>query len=99
MWIPIAIVGVVVLWVVVSYNLLVRARNMVSEAWSGIDVQLKRRHDLIPNIVECVKGYSAHERELFENLSQAERRVCRGRTARTAATRSSGTFWSIGSNA
>jgi LemA protein len=71
MWIPIAIVGVLVLWVVVSYNLLVRARNIVSEAWSGIDVQLKRRHDLIPNIVECVKAYSSHERELFENVAGA----------------------------
>jgi len=59
-----------VLWVVVSYNLLVRARNMLKEAWSGIDVQLKRRHDLIPNLVESVKAYSSHERDLFENLAQ-----------------------------
>ena len=71
MWIAAVCIALLVLWVVVSYNLLVRARNLVSEAWSGIDVQLKRRHDLIPNIVECVKGYSAHERELFENVAQA----------------------------
>jgi LemA protein len=71
MWIVIAIVGLPILWAVVSYNLLVRGRNLVSEAWSGIDVQLKRRHDLIPNIVECVKAYSAHERELFEKVTES----------------------------
>lgn len=54
---------------VVSYNRLVRARNLVEEAWSGIDVQLKRRHDLIPNLVEVVKGYAGHERGLMERVS------------------------------
>jgi len=70
MFIAIAIVLLPVAWAAISYNLLVRARNLVSEAWSGIDVQLKRRHDLIPNLVECVKGYSAHEKKLFEETSQ-----------------------------
>ena len=50
---------------------MVRARNKVDEAWSGIDVQLKRRHDLIPNLVETVKGYATHEREVFEAVTQA----------------------------
>ena len=50
---------------------MVKARNKVDEAWSGIDVQLKRRHDLIPNLVETVKGYAAHEKEVFENVSAA----------------------------
>lgn len=74
MWVLIALPVLIVVWVVVSYNLLVRARNMVSEAWSGIDVQLKRRHDLIPNLVESVKAYSSHERDLFENIAKTRTR-------------------------
>jgi LemA protein len=56
-----ALLAAGVVWVVITYNLLVRARNRVDEAWSGIDVQLKRRHDLVPNLVETVKGYASHE--------------------------------------
>jgi LemA protein len=59
------------LWLVLSYNALVKARNKVDEAWSGIDVQLKRRHDLVPNLVETVKGYAAHERETLESVTAA----------------------------
>ncbi len=70
MWIAAVCIALFVLWVVVSYNLLVRARNMIREAWSGIDVQLKRRHNLIPNFVDSVKAYSSHERDLFDNLAQ-----------------------------
>jgi LemA protein len=55
---------------VVIFNRLVRGRNLVKEGWSGIDVQLKRRHDLIPNIVETVKGYAGHEKQLFEEVSR-----------------------------
>src|SRR3989304_1852105 len=69
-----AIVGVVVLIVVVVfgiYNGLVTARNRVKEGWSGIDVQLKRRADLIPNLVETVKGYAKHEKGVFENVTKA----------------------------
>ena len=51
------------LWAVITYDVLIGSRNMVDEGWSGIDVQLKRRHELIPNLVEAVKGYAAHERE------------------------------------
>lgn len=54
-----------------GYNALVRMRNQVKEAWAQIDVQLKRRHDLIPNLVETVKGYARHERETLENVIQA----------------------------
>ena len=54
-----------------TYNRLVTLRNRTKEAWSDIDVQLKRRYDLIPNLVETVKGYAAHERELFEKVTQA----------------------------
>lgn len=53
------------------YNRLVKLRTMVEEAWSGIQVQLKKRHDLIPNLVETVKGYASHERETFENVTAA----------------------------
>lgn len=60
------IVVLIALYVVYVYNGLVRARQMVQEAWSGIDVQLKRRADLIPNLVETVKGYAGHERETLE---------------------------------
>jgi LemA protein len=56
---------------VLTYNGMVGSRNRVDEAWSGIDVQLKRRHDLIPNLVETVKGYATHERGTFENVTQA----------------------------
>jgi LemA protein len=60
-----------VLFVIGIYNSLVRLRNQVDNAWSQIDVQLKRRHDLIPNLVETAKGYMKHERETFEAITQA----------------------------
>ncbi len=65
------IVAVLVLWLAGSFNALVRARNRVKEAWSDIDVQLKRRYDLIPNLVETVKGYASHEREVLESVIKA----------------------------
>jgi LemA protein len=74
MWAVLIIIAVIVLlglFLVGIYNGMVRARNRVDEAWSGIDVQLKRRHDLIPNLVETVKGYAAHEKEVFEAVTQA----------------------------
>ena len=67
----IIILVVVGLWLAGAFNLLVRSRNRVKEAWSDIDVQLKRRYDLIPNLVESVKGYAAHEREVLENVTKA----------------------------
>ena len=63
--------ALVVLWVVLTYNALVAARNKVQEAWSGIDVQLKRRHDLVPNLVETVRAYAAHERDTLEATTVA----------------------------
>ena len=67
----IVVLAVIVLGLVASYNGLVRKRNRTQEAWSQIDVQLKRRHDLIPNLVETVKGYAAHERGTFEAVTNA----------------------------
>jgi LemA protein len=67
----VAIVILLVLIFVVQYNGLVRLRNRIDNAWSQIDVQLQRRHDLIPNLVETVKGYASHERETLEKVVQA----------------------------
>lgn len=67
-WIALAVVAVVA---IMYYNRFVRLRNKVEESWSGVDVQLKRRYDLIPNLLETVKGYAKHEKELFENVTKA----------------------------
>jgi LemA protein len=69
------IVILLIVFVIAAYNGMVRSRNKVDEAWSGIDVQLKRRHDLIPNLVETVKGYAAHERETFQAVTDARVRA------------------------
>jgi LemA protein len=65
------VIVILVILLITGYNGIVSARNRVDESWSGIDVQLKRRHDLIPNLVETVKGYAAHEKEVFEKVSEA----------------------------
>lgn len=65
------IVAVVVLWAIFAYNKFVRLVQRTKEAWADIDVQLKRRYDLIPNLVETVKGYAAHERETFDAVTNA----------------------------
>lgn len=65
------VAGVIVLSIVAIYNGLIRSRNRVDESWSDIDVQLKRRHDLIPNLIETVKGYAKHEKEVFEKVTKA----------------------------
>ncbi len=71
LWIILAVVGLFALWLIALYNGLIRINNRVKESWSDIDVQLKRRHDLIPNLVESVKGYMTHERQLLENITKA----------------------------
>ena len=65
------ILGVAVIWFIAIYNGFVRLVNRVKEAWADIDVQLKRRYDLIPNLVETVKGYATHEKTAFENVTKA----------------------------
>jgi LemA protein len=67
----IAVVAVLLLYLALSYNRLVKLRNRIANAWAQIDVQLKRRYDLIPNLVETVKGYAKHERETFDRVTQA----------------------------
>jgi LemA protein len=66
-----AVLLILVLWAMGAYNGLVRLRNLVQESWRQIDVELKRRHDLIPNLVETVKGYAAHEKGVFEEVARA----------------------------
>src|SRR3989338_2465057 len=65
------VLGVVVLWVIFLFNRLITLRNRTDEAWSDIEVQMKRRYDLIPNLVESVKGYAGHEASVFENVTKA----------------------------
>src|SRR5690348_10266749 len=71
MWIIIGVVVVLVFVLVGMYNALVRLNQRVEEAWSDITVQLKRRYDLIPNLINTVKGYAKHEKEVFENVTKA----------------------------
>ncbi len=70
-WIAIGVVVLLLIFVIVAYNRLVALRNRIEAAWSQIDVQLKRRYDLIPNLIETVKGYAAHERETLEAVIAA----------------------------
>jgi LemA protein len=65
------ILVLIVVWIIAVYNGLITLKNRVDEAWSDIDVQLKRRYDLIPNLINTVKGYAAHEKELFEKVTSA----------------------------
>jgi LemA protein len=74
-WIVIGVIVLLVLALVLIYNRLVRLRNRIDAAWSQIDVQLKRRYDLIPNLLETVKGYAAHERETFEAVIKARQQA------------------------
>lgn len=79
-WIILIILAVLGVWFVSIYNKLVNQKTHVDEGWSGIDVQLKRRYDLVPNLVETVKGYSIHEKSIFENVAKA-RSVAMGATS------------------
>lgn len=74
-YIILAIVIIIVLWFALAYNGFVRLTQRVKEAWSDIDVQLKRRYDLIPNLVETVKGYAAHESGVFQNVTEMRTRA------------------------
>src|SRR5574339_486447 len=79
------IVGAVGLWLAGAYNSLVRLRNRVKEAWSDIDVQLKRRYDLIPNLIETVKGYAAHEKQTLDAVIQARAKAMGAQTVQEHA--------------
>lgn len=70
-WIIIGVLALLIIWLIAIYNGLIKSKNRVDEAWSDIDVQLKRRYDLVPNLVETVKGYARHEQETFEKVISA----------------------------
>ena len=71
LWIILGAIAIIIFWFIAVYNGLIRLKNQTDEAWSDIDVQLKRRYNLIPNLVETVKGYATHEREVFEKVTEA----------------------------
>jgi LemA protein len=79
------VLGLLVIFVIAIYNALVRLRNQVDNAWSQIDVQLKRRHDLIPNLVETAKGYMKHERGTFEAITEARSKAMGARNVSEAS--------------
>lgn len=74
------IIILLVLWVIGVYNRLIKLRNLGQNAWADVDVQLKRRYDLIPNLVNTVKGYAKHERETFENVTKARSMAAAAKT-------------------
>ena len=77
LWIiPVALV----LWIIAVYNSLIRSRTRTEEAWSDIDVQLKRRYDLIPNLLETVKGYASHEAKVFDDVTRARSEAMQAKT-------------------
>jgi LemA protein len=85
LWIALGVVALILLYGIYLFNRLVSLRNRVDNGWSQIDVQLRRRYDLIPNLVETVKGYAAHERELFERVAEARARAIGASTVRDQA--------------
>ncbi len=76
------ILGLVVLFFIYVYNSFVKLTNRVKEAWSDIEVQLKRRYDLIPNLIESVKGYAAHEKNVFESVTEARTRALEAKSVK-----------------
>jgi len=85
LWIIIAVIGVLVLWAILAYNSFVSLKNQVENSWSQIDVQLKRRTDLIPNLINTVKGYVKHERETLDAVTRARTAIMNAGSAKDAA--------------
>ena len=75
LWIVLGVIAIVIIWLIAVYNGLIKNKNRTEEAWSDIDVQLKRRYNLIPNLIETVKGYATHESETFENVVKARQQA------------------------
>jgi len=76
------VAGLIILWVILTYNRLITLKNRAKEAWSDIDVQLKRRYNLIPNLVEAVKGYASHEKGVFEKVTEARTKAMGAQTVK-----------------
>lgn len=79
------ILGIIILYIILAYNSLIRLRMRIDNAWSQIDVQLKRRYDLIPNLIETVKGYAKHEKTVFENVTKARASMLKADTLQKKA--------------
>jgi LemA protein len=84
-WTSLGALGAVVLWAIIKYNKLVRLRNRVDAVWSDIDVQLKKRHDLVPNLVEVVEAYATHERGTLDEVTEARAGAVRAESAEEQA--------------
>jgi len=82
LWVVLGILGLIILFVIFTYNMFIRLRSRVNAAWAQIDVQLRKRYDLIPNLVETVKGYAAHEREVFQKVTEARTKAIGAQTVR-----------------
>ena len=82
LYIILVVIAIIIFWAVFAYNRFVSLKNRAKEAWSDIDVQLKRRYNLIPNLVETVKGYASHERELFEKVTEARTKAMGAKTVK-----------------
>lgn len=80
LWIVIIIIAAIIIWLIATYNGLITHRNRADEAWSDIDVQLKRRYNLIPNLVQTVKAYAKHESSVFEKVTQARSQAMQAKT-------------------
>ncbi len=85
LWIVLGVLAVAIIWLVALYNGLITLRNRVDEAWADIDVQLKRRYDLIPNLVETVKGYATHEQETLRQVIEARNQAMNSASGNTEA--------------
>ena len=96
LWIALGVIAVAVLFVVGTYNALVGLRNQVDNSWSQIDVQLKRRHDLIPNLLETVKGYMQHERGTLESVTKARTQAVSAQTVAEKSTAEAALTGAIG---
>jgi len=84
LWIILGLVAIIIIWFVAVFNGIVGLKNRTKEAWSDIDVQLKRRHDLIPNLIETVKGYAKHEASVFEKVTEARTNAINAKGAQEA---------------
>ena len=96
LWIALGVLAILVVLVVVGYNRLVRLRNEADTGWANIDVQLQRRADLIPNLVEAVRAYAAHERGVFEEVTRARAALQRAATPGSAAAANEGLTAALG---
>ena len=85
LWVVLGVVAILILWIIGAYNRLISLRNRIENSWAQIDVQLKRRYDLIPNLVKTVKAYARHEKETFESITKARTAAMSSKTLKDRA--------------